>query len=218
MAESTPALKALARAGVLAVLRAPSAELAVRAVDALVDGGVVGVEVTYSTPDAASAIAEAARRHGDKIYLGAGTVLTEADAFEAVAAGAKFLVSPGTDESLVTAMKDTGAAVFSGALTPSEVMTALRLGVDAVKIFPASLGGPAYLRSLRGPFPDVAFMPTGGVTAANIKDWLAAGAVAVGAGSDLCSPAAMAAERWDEIEDTARAFSAAYRSAMRHAA
>ena len=97
----------------------------------------------------------------------------------------------------------TGVAAFAGALTPSEVMAALRLGVDAVKIFPASLGGPAYLKALRGPFPDVAFMPTGGVSVANISDWLAAGAVAVGAGSELCSPDAMAAGRWDEIEATA---------------
>ena len=132
-------------------------------------------------PDAADAIAEAARRHGDAIYLGAGTVLTAAQAHEAVEAGATFLVSPGTDDAVVAAMRGTGVAVFAGALTPSEVMAALRLGVDAVKIFPASLGGPAYLKALRGPFPDVAFMPTGGVSVANISDWLAAGAVAVGA-------------------------------------
>jgi 2-dehydro-3-deoxyphosphogluconate aldolase / (4S)-4-hydroxy-2-oxoglutarate aldolase len=105
------------------------------------------------------------------------------------------------------------AVRVSGALTPSEVMAALRLGTDAVKIFPASLGGPAYLKALRGPFPDVAFMPTGGVSVANISDWLAAGAVAVGAGSELCSPDAMAAGRWDEIGATAREFAAAYQSA-----
>jgi 2-dehydro-3-deoxyphosphogluconate aldolase / (4S)-4-hydroxy-2-oxoglutarate aldolase len=106
-------------------------------------------------------------------------------------------------------------ATFTGALTPSEVMAAVRLGVDAVKAFPASLGGPAYLKALRGPFPDVAFMPTGGVSVANISDWLAAGAVAVGAGSELCSPGAMAAGRWDEIEATAREFAAAYQAARR---
>lgn len=206
-------LHGLERAGVLAVLRAPSARQAVHAVDALVAGGVTGIEITYSTPDATDAIAEVARRHGHGIYLGAGTVMTRAHAQDAVAAGATFLVSPGTDEPMVAIMKETGAAVFTGALTPSEVMTAIRLDVHAVKIFPASLGGPAYLKSLRGPFPDVAFMPTGGVNADNIKDWLAAGAVAVGAGSELCSSAAMAAGRWDEIEASARRFSAAYRAA-----
>jgi 2-dehydro-3-deoxyphosphogluconate aldolase / (4S)-4-hydroxy-2-oxoglutarate aldolase len=206
-------LRGREQAGILAVLRAPSAEHAVRTVDALVAAGVLGIEITHSTPDAADAIAEAARRHGDAIYLGAGTVLTAAQAHEAVEAGATFLVSPGTDEVVVAAMRGTGVAAFAGALTPSEVMAALRLGVDAVKIFPASLGGPAYLKALRGPFPDVAFMPTGGVTVANISDWLAAGAVAVGAGSELCSPDAMAAGRWDEIEATAREFAAAYQSA-----
>lgn len=213
MSDSTSVLEGLEAAGVLAVLRAPSAEQAVLAVDALVAGGVTGVEITYSTPDATDAIAEVARRHGDSIYLGAGTVVTAAQASDAVGAGATFLVSPGTDEPIVTAMQDTGAAVFTGALTPSEVMAALRLGVHAVKIFPASLGGPAYLKSLRGPFPEVPFMPTGGVNATNIKDWLAAGAVAVGAGSELCSAAAMKEGRWDDIEANAREFAAAYRAA-----
>jgi 2-dehydro-3-deoxyphosphogluconate aldolase / (4S)-4-hydroxy-2-oxoglutarate aldolase len=213
MSEPTSVLEGLEAAGVLAVLRAPSAKQAVQAVDALVAGGITGVEITYSTPDATEAIAESARRHGDAIYLGAGTVVTAAQAREAVDAGATFLVSPGTDEPIVTAMQETGAAVFTGALTPSEVMVAVRLGVDAVKIFPASLGGPAYLKSLRGPFPDVPFMPTGGVNAGNIKDWLAAGAVAVGAGGELCSSAAMAAGRWEQIESTAREFSAALQTA-----
>jgi 2-dehydro-3-deoxyphosphogluconate aldolase/(4S)-4-hydroxy-2-oxoglutarate aldolase len=213
MDQTTSVLEGLERAGVLAVLRAPSAAQAVQAVDALVAGGVTGVEITYSTPDAAEAIAEVARRHGNEIYLGAGTVLTRDQAHSAVDAGATFLVSPGTDAEIVGAMKETGALVFTGALTPSEVMAALRLDVHAVKIFPASLGGPSYLKSLRGPFPDVAFMPTGGVSADNIKDWLAAGAVAVGAGSELCSSAAMAAGRWDDIEATARRFAAAYRAA-----
>jgi 2-dehydro-3-deoxyphosphogluconate aldolase/(4S)-4-hydroxy-2-oxoglutarate aldolase len=152
---------------------------------------------------------------GDTIYLGAGTVLTAAQAHEAVEAGATFLVSPGTDEAVVAVMRGTGVAAFTGALTPSEVMAAVRLGVDAVKVFPASLGGPPCLKALRGPFPDVAFMPTGGVSVANISDWLAAGAVAVGAGSELCSPGAMAAGRWDEIEATAREFAAAYQAARR---
>ena len=101
MRQPASLLQGLEQVGILAVLRAPSAEHAVRAVDALVAGGVLGIEITYSTPDAADAIAEAARRHGDAIYLGAGTVLTAAQAHEAVEAGATFLVSPGTDEAVV---------------------------------------------------------------------------------------------------------------------
>ncbi len=204
-----PVPAALRAAGVVAVLRAPSAAAAVSATAALVRGGVTGIEITYSTPDAADAIARIADRYGDAVHLGAGTVLTPEHAVEAVGAGAAFLVSPGLDEQLATAMRATGAALLLGALTPTEVMAARRLGSAVVKLFPASLGGPSYLRSLRGPFPTTPIMPTGGVTADNLGDWFAAGAVAVGAGSELCSPAAMAAGRWDEIEATARRFAAA---------
>ena len=178
-------LVALRAATVIAVLRAPSAEAGIRATDALVAGGITGIEITYSTPDAAAVIREVRRRHGDAVYLGAGTVLEQAQASEAVEAGAEFLVSPGTEPALAAAMLDTGVTVLSGALTPSEVMTALRLGVQVVKLFPASLGGTAYLKALRGPFPQVSFVPTGGVNAGNLAEWLAAGAVAVGVGSDL---------------------------------
>jgi 2-dehydro-3-deoxyphosphogluconate aldolase/(4S)-4-hydroxy-2-oxoglutarate aldolase len=203
------AVAKLRAAGLLAVLRAPSAEIAVSAVDVLVAGGVTGIEITYSTPDAPAVIAEIRRRHGSHLYLGAGTILTEMQVDDAVAAGAEFLVSPGTDERLVAAMLASGAAVFSGALTPTEVMTAVRLGVHAIKIFPASLGGPAYLRALRGPFPDVPLMPTGGVNAGNLADWLSAGAVAVGVGSELCPPAALSAGDWPAIQHSAREFRAA---------
>lgn len=106
-------------------------------------------------------------------------------------------------------MLASGAAVLSGALTPTEVMTAVRLGVHAIKIFPASLGGPGYLRALRGPFPDVPLMPTGGVNTGNLADWLRAGAVAVGAGSEPCPPAALSAGDWPAIQHSAREFRAA---------
>ena len=205
----TLALSSITDVGIIAVLRAPSAAAAVSAVDALVAGGVTGVEITFSTPDAETAIAEVARRHGDTVLLGAGTVTRAEQAESAVAAGARFLVCPGTEPGLAGAMKATGATVMLGALTPSEVMAAVALGADVVKVFPASLGGPAYLRSLRGPFPDVPLMPTGGVNADNLGQWFGAGALAVGAGSELCSAAALRAGNWEVVEDTARAFSAA---------
>ncbi len=213
--EDRPAdpLAALRAATVVAVLRAPSASTALRTVEALLAGGVTGIEVTYSTPDAAAVIREVRDQHGDAVYLGAGTVLDADQASAAVAAGAEFLVSPGTEPKLAAAMLDTGATVLAGALTPSEVMATLACGVPVVKLFPASLGGPAFLRALRGPFPDVSFVPTGGVTADNLSDWLGAGAVAVGAGGDLCSARAMAAENWEAITATARQFSAAARQA-----
>jgi 2-dehydro-3-deoxyphosphogluconate aldolase/(4S)-4-hydroxy-2-oxoglutarate aldolase len=204
-------LDALEEAAVVAVVRAPDAESAVRGVDALVAGGVIGIEITYSTPEAPSVIAEVARRHGDRVVLGAGTVLTARQATEAVDAGATFLVSPGSTDDLARAMLATGVPVLLGALTPSEVMHVTELGAHAVKVFPASLGGPGYLRSLRAPFPAVPFVPTGGVNPSNVGEWFEAGAVAVGAGGELCSAAALAAGRFDEIEERARAFAAAVR-------
>jgi 2-dehydro-3-deoxyphosphogluconate aldolase/(4S)-4-hydroxy-2-oxoglutarate aldolase len=192
---------------VLAVLRAPSAHSAVFAADALVAGGVTGLEITYSTPDAPAVIRALNEKYGDRIYLGAGTVTTASQAEQAADAGARFLVSPGTRESLTAAMKATGLVVMTGALSPTEVMAAVEFGTDVVKIFPASLGGPAYLGALRGPFPDVPLMPTGGVTPGNIGDWFAAGAIAVGAGGDLVPGVALAAEDWAEITRRARLFS-----------
>ena len=206
-------LTALRAATVIAVLRAPSAAAAVAATDALVAGGVTGIEITYSTPDAPTAIREVRQRHGDAVYLGAGTVLTEDHATEAVAAGAQFLVSPGTDPMLTRTMLETGMTVLSGAFTPSEVMMAANLGAHVVKLFPASLGGPGLLEALRGPFPDLAFCPTGGVNPENLSDWLAAGAVAVGAGGELCPAAALRSGDWATITAAAERFAEAARAA-----
>lgn len=202
------ALRAVGEAGVIAVLRAPSSEAAVAAAEALIAGGVTAIEVTYSTPDAAPAIARIRQDFPDAV-VGAGTLTRRPQVTEATVAGAQFLVSPGTAPDLVRFMTDTGLPTFSGALTPTELMAALELGVSAIKIFPGSLVGPGYLKAMRGPFPDVPLMPTGGVSADNLGDWLAAGAFAVGAGSELCSAADMADQRWDVITEKAHRFSAA---------
>ncbi|WP_149083739.1 MULTISPECIES: bifunctional 4-hydroxy-2-oxoglutarate aldolase/2-dehydro-3-deoxy-phosphogluconate aldolase [Microbacterium] len=202
----------LARArttGILAVLRAPSPEQALEASEAIIRGGVSGIEVTFSTPDAPAVIRELIARHGDAAYVGAGTVTTPDQAAQAADAGAAFLVSPGTLPALTRAMLDTGRVVMTGAMTPTEVMGALELGVDVVKIFPASLGGPSYLGALRGPFPDAPLMPTGGVKPDNLADWFAAGAVAVGAGGDLANGASIANADWADIEQRAARFAAA---------
>lgn len=195
--------------GVLAVLRAPSPELALAASEAIIRGGVTGIEVTFSTPDAPAVIRELIARHGTAAHIGAGTVTTAEQAAAAADAGAEFLVSPGTLPDLTRAMLDTGCVVMTGAMTPTEVMSALALGVDVVKIFPASLGGPAYLGALRGPFPDAPLMPTGGVTPDNLADWFRAGAVAVGAGGDLANSAAIASSDWDDLTARAARFAAA---------
>ena len=206
-------LQAVRDTGVLAVLRASDPDAAIEAADALIRGGVTGIEVTYSTPDAPAVIAELRRRHGDAALVGAGTVTTPAQADESAAADAQFLVSPGTLPDVARAMLATGCTTMTGALTPTEVMQALALGVDVVKVFPASLGGPALLRALREPFPDASLMPTGGVTAENLAEFLAAGAIAVGAGGDLLGKDALAARDWDRIEARAREYAAAVAAA-----
>ncbi|QJU55738.1 bifunctional 4-hydroxy-2-oxoglutarate aldolase/2-dehydro-3-deoxy-phosphogluconate aldolase [Herbiconiux sp. KACC 21604] len=200
---------ALRATRLVAVVRASDAASAVRGVDSLVAGGVRGIEITFTTPGATEAIAEIARRHGDEVVLGAGTVTRPEQAGEAVEAGATFLVSPGTHPSLTPALRSSGAALLLGALSPSDVLAALAEGADVVKLFPASLGGPAYLRSLRGPFPEVDFCPTGGVNPETIPAWLDAGAVVLGAGSELCSRARLDSGDWEGITETARRFVAA---------
>lgn len=192
--------------GLLAVLRGPSPELTVRMVEALAAGGVYGIEITYSTPNAEAVVAELEEKFGDRILLGMGTLIRPEQAASAKAAGAQFLVSPVCDPELVRAMVATGLPVMAGALTPTEVLQAHQLGSDVVKIFPGSMTGPSYIKALKGPFPYIRMMPTGGVNAGNIADWFAAGVVAVGAGSELCPPKLAKEGRFDEISERAREF------------
>lgn len=180
--------------GLVPVIRAPSAALAVRAVDALLAGGVSVFEITMTVPGAVAVIEQLVARFGDRAVVGAGTVLTPADARACIQAGASFIVSPGLNLDTVAEVKAHGVCVMPGALTPTEVITAWQAGVDMVKIFPCSaLGGPKYLKALRGPFPEVRFLPTGGVSAATAGEYIAAGASALGVGSDLVDIAALEA-------------------------
>jgi 2-dehydro-3-deoxyphosphogluconate aldolase / (4S)-4-hydroxy-2-oxoglutarate aldolase len=211
-------LTRIAELGLLAVLRAPDPAGARRAVDALVEAGVLGIEITYSTPDAASVIAAVKQSYGDEVLVGAGTLVTHAQVAEAAEAGASYLVSPGLDDEVVASMRATGLPAMAGVLTPTEVMRGVRLSVDVMKLFPGSLGGPSYLRSLRGPFPDVPFMPTGGVSADNVGDWMAAGAIAVGAGSELASVGDISSGDFVGIREKGRRFLVAIREARSDAA
>ncbi len=181
---SDETLERLRALKVVAVLRGASARDAVEVADALVEGGVHALEVTFTTPGAGEALRELRARHGDGALVGAGTVTAPEHVEEAHAAGAAFLVSPGLDPGLVERMRATGLLCLPGVLTPSEVLQAVRLGLRALKLFPGSLGGPAHLRALRAPFPEVAFVPTGGVSAGNAADWLAAGARALVAAAE----------------------------------
>lgn len=207
-------LKKISSAGLIAVIRGPSADLTLRTVDALVEGGVIGIEITYSTPNAPEVVSRLNKKFGDKILLGMGTLTETRQAKEAMDVGASFLVSPICSADLVKAMVDSGLLVMAGALTPTEVFQAHSLGADVVKVFPGSLVGPSYLKALKGPFPYIKTMPTGGVSKGNVKDWFAAGAIAVGAGSELCPNDMIKAERFNEISDIARDFRLAVDEAL----
>ena len=192
--------------GVLAVIRGPSPELTVQMVGALLAGGVSGIEITYSTPNAEEVVRTLVQKFGDEILVGMGTLTKPEQAQCAKDAGAKFLVSPVCEPTLVKSMVASGLPVMAGAFTPTEVLQAYNLGVDVVKIFPGSLGGPAYVKALKGPFPYIPMMPTGGVSASNVADWFAAGVIAVGAGSELCPPQLAKEGKFDEISKRAADF------------
>lgn len=171
------------------------------------EGGVTGIEVTLSTPDALGGIADLSRHFGDRIVLGIGTVLQPETCQRAADAGATFVVSPIFDPTIVEATKAAGLLSMPGAYTPTEVYRAWNAGADVVKVFPATTLGPGYFRDLLAPMPFLRLMPTGGVEASNLAKWFEAGAFAVGAGSSLCSKDVMARGAWSELTAAARAFS-----------
>jgi 2-dehydro-3-deoxyphosphogluconate aldolase/(4S)-4-hydroxy-2-oxoglutarate aldolase len=177
-------LDALRTHRLLAIVRTTDPDAALDLVLTLADSGVRLVEVSLTTPSAVDVLRRARSALGDAYGLGAGTVLTADDAARAADAGAAYLVTPALAPSLAAAA-ELGLPVLAGALTPSEVVQARLAGAVAVKLFPASVGGPAYLRALRDPFPAVPFVPVGGVDLAAAREYLAIGAVAVGVGSPL---------------------------------
>jgi 2-dehydro-3-deoxyphosphogluconate aldolase/(4S)-4-hydroxy-2-oxoglutarate aldolase len=204
----------LREVGIIPVIRAPSADAAVAVVEALVQAGLTVAEITMTVPNAIDAIASVARRFADQVLVGAGTV-TDADmARRAVDAGAEFIVTPCLVPEVIDAARRADIAVLPGALTPTEVLNAFRLGGDMVKVFPAqSVGGAAYLRALRGPFPEIPLVPTGGVALENVRDMFGAGAVAIGVGSELISRDALARRDYAAIGALASQFIAAVREA-----
>lgn len=206
-------LKQISSLGLVAVIRGPAPDLTIHMVEALVKGGVHGIEITYSTPNAEEVVRQLDKHFGDAITLGMGTLTHPDQAATAQAAGARFLVSPHCEAELSKAMVVTGLAVMIGALTPTEVEAAYRLGSDVVKIFPGSLVGPGYIKALKGPFPNIPMMPTGGVSLENIGEWFAAGVYAVGAGSELCPPQLAREGKFDEITQRAAKFAAAVEKA-----
>ena len=204
----------LREVGIIPIIRASSADAVMPVAEALLQAGLPVVEITLTVPNAIDAIGAVAKRFAGKLLVGAGTVTDAESARRAVEAGAEFIVTPCLVREVIEAARRADVAVLPGALTPTEVFEAFRAGGDMVKVFPAqSVGGAAYLRALRGPFPDIPLVPTGGVTLDNIAELFKAGAAAVGVGTELISQDALNRRDYAAIGAVAKRFLAAVRQA-----
>ena len=204
----------LREVGVIPIIRAASADVVVPVAEALLHAGLPVVEITMTVPNAIDAIGAVAKRFAGKVLLGAGTVTDAETVRRAVDAGAQFIVTPCLVPEVIEAARRADVAVLPGALTPGEIFETHRLGGDMVKVFPVqSVGGAAYLRALRGPFPDIPLVPTGGVTLENLAELFKAGAAAVGVGTELISKDALARRDFAAIGALAKQFLAAVRQA-----
>jgi len=204
----------LREVGIIPIIRASRADVVVPVAEALLHAGLPVVEITLTVPNAIDAIGAVAKRLAGKVLLGAGTVTDAESVKRAVDAGAEFIVTPCLVPEVIAAAQRAGVAVLPGALTPTEVFEASRAGGEMVKVFPVqSVGGAAYLRALRGPFPDIPLVPTGGVTLENIGEMFKAGAAAVGVGSELISKDALDRRDYAAIGAVAKRFLAALREA-----
>jgi len=191
--------------GLIPVLRSKSPTEAHALVEAMVAGGVTIMEVTMTVPGAIGVIQSLRKKYGDQLLLGAGTVLDAQQCAAAIEAGAEFVVSPSLHREVISRTKELGKISVPGALTPTEVVTAWNAGADYVKIFPCSaVGGPSYLKALKAPLPHIRVIPTGGVTLETAAQYLKAGTVALGVGSDLVNTAALAQGKPEVITETAR--------------
>jgi 2-dehydro-3-deoxyphosphogluconate aldolase/(4S)-4-hydroxy-2-oxoglutarate aldolase len=195
--------KRIGELGIIPVVRAANSAEALQAVRAIHAGGISIVEITMTVPKASAVISELTREYADKLLVGAGTVLTYEQAMECLDAGAEFLVSPGLSVPVIAAARERGKLAIPGALTPTEVMGAIREGAGLIKIFPCeSMGGAKYIKSLRGPFPDIDFIPTGGVSTLNAGEYFAAGSFALGIGSELVDLKALRRGEVQNISDS----------------
>ena len=183
---TTEVIRQIREVGIIPVVRAKSADEALAVVEAIREGGIPILEITMTVPGAVAVIGELSRRLGDRVLIGAGTVLDAEAAKHCVEAGAKFIVSPALDIPTIEACRRMNVPVFPGALTPTEILTAWKAGASAVKVFPANaVGGASYLRSVKAPLPQVELIPTGGVNLTTVGELIAAGALALGVGADL---------------------------------
>lgn len=199
-------LQDIVNCGVVAIIRVASAQEAVAVCGAIAKGGVKPIEITMTVPGAIDAIKELKGAMGDNVLLGAGTVLDPETARAVVLAGAEFVVCPTLNLEVIEVCRRYSKIVIPGAFTPTEILTAWEAGADIVKVFPATVGGPRYLRDIRGPLPQIRLMPVGGVNIDNTPDFIKAGAVAVAAGTSLVDGKAVSEGKYDIITENARKF------------
>ena len=200
--------------GIVPVVRTSSAETAILAIEAIYRGGVRAAEITMTVPGAVRALEKIADQFGDKIVLGAGTVLDPETARICMLAGAEFFVTPNLKLATIEVVKRYGKVVCPGALTPTEVLTAWEAGADVVKIFPCgNVGGPKYIKALKGPFPQIEMIPTGGVSLTTAGDFLKAGACAVAVGGELIDSKTIKEGNYAIFTERARRFLDAVKTA-----
>ena len=203
----TDVLQRIRDTGLIPVVRAESADQAMRAVAAIKAGGVGVLEVTMTVPGAIGVIKELTAAFGDEALIGAGTVLDPETADKCIQAGAQFIVSPALNLETIAFCRNQNVAVFPGALTPTEVVRAWNAGADAVKVFPAgAVGGASYLKALKAPLPQIELVPTGGVSLKTAADFIKAGAMALGVGADLVDTKALREGNEALITERARQF------------
>jgi len=193
--------------GVIPVVRATSADEAMRAIDAIREGGISILEITMTVPGAVALIEEVSARYGKDALVGAGTVLDDKTATACISAGARFVVSPALNVDTIACCRRHEVAVMPGALTPTEVVQAWNAGADFVKVFPAgAVGGPSYLKALKAPLPQIELVPTGGVSLKTAADFIKAGAAALGVGADLVDIKAIREGQASLITERAKQF------------
>ncbi|MCS7022982.1 MAG: bifunctional 4-hydroxy-2-oxoglutarate aldolase/2-dehydro-3-deoxy-phosphogluconate aldolase [Gemmataceae bacterium] len=197
-------LQRILTSGIVAVVRFHDPEPLVDTLNALATGGITVAEVTLTVPQALEVIRVARQRLGERVLLGAGTVLDAEAAAAALLAGAEFIVAPTVNTEVIRLCHRYDKVVIPGAFTPTEILTAWEAGADIVKLFPANVVGPEFVRALRGPLPHIRLMPTGGIDLNNLSQYLAAGAACVGVGSQLVEPNAVTNRQWDRLTELAR--------------
>jgi 2-dehydro-3-deoxyphosphogluconate aldolase/(4S)-4-hydroxy-2-oxoglutarate aldolase len=217
--QSAETVQRLKQLGLVPIVRTPDAESAVRSVEAICEGGIPCAEITMTVQGAIHALEKVADEFGDRIILGAGTVLDPETARACMLAGAEFFVTPALNLKTIELAKRYSKAIFPGALTPTEILSAWEAGGDAIKVFPCSaLGGAKYIKALKGPLPHVELVPTGGVNLETITDFFEAGCSAVGVGSELVDAKTVAAGKYEVFAERARQFRAKVTEARAKAA